>query len=1508
MGNGFEPGSPGVDRGHEAWAGPESPLADFIRRQTKSTLASYGSQPNLVREHANQEHDTAHGGYADRQIIELVQNSADALLQAESGCRKISIRLAGDRLYCADDGLPVDRSGITALMFAHLSNKRDTAAIGRFGLGFKSVLGVTDAPEFYSRSVSFRFGRKHAKQAIEAVTGREFQDYPVLRLPEPLDPGRAEDDDDTLAELMSWATNIVRLPLLERRAEALKQQIKDFPAEFLLLAHHVRELHLEDGQSVRRFTLRQHAEKEFELLQADVSQGTEDTSRWRIFQTMHTLSQSARDDRRSLDDSNEVPITWAAPLDGGRSVGQFWAYFPTRTASLVGGILNAPWKTNEDRQNLLPGPYNDEIIRAAAKMVAGEIAALRTEDDPARHLDVLPRRPEAGDTDQTELLRRELFGHLSRRPIVPDQNGDVQEPDALRYPPSELTSGNRIDEAPFERWAAYENRPTNWLHHTALTRERLSRIDRLYPGKHWQPRAPRASLREWLEALVERSSDEQEVAASTAAIRAAEAIPKRQGKDLGNIVLTADNAWKPVEPDSVFLPPRTASVDGQEASTVHPQLAEDPVTRKALHALGLRTPSPESTFRRATRGLLGSQAEHAERQLTEFWNAARELPAKEALGILREFVPKRFVPHQEAWLRRQLRVRSRAESWCPLDTVLLPGGIVPTGDNRDPGAIIDLDFHGPDEELLRGLGATDRPVADYDLRFATGYDDHHGQCVTEYRKRSDLPHSPRRGYLQFGSWPRATGRRDFKPSTEGAGPLDVLAHLSPEAAARYTDDMLKLEATFRRWTMGHDGNNGRNYPSAKFWSLTVPALQKHGRIRISAGVVPFRDALGPNPRNAEAQQALWQHANVDRIQEAFDLHDPRPEFIGEAEPIPLTDVWPGLAAKLSADRTNCLLIRCRRIAVAGSPLECVDHGSNVYLADSVVDEEEQLRLVSTELGLFLNEVTLQQILSRRTPKEVQARRNEIREKSSDADRLLAAVGEQALRDQLPGMLLAMLELDGGVLSGKRLAEAAIATWHTDALRRHREALHDLDPPRQWAGSSRAVAFVQALGFTEDWAGKRARKHDPWLEVQGPPNLPPLHDYQERVTENLRALLRGESASGGERRAMISLPTGSGKTRVAVQAIVEAIREHDFPGGVLWVADRHELCEQAVEGWQQVWSSIGGAGKRLRISRTWGGQESPRPLTKRHVVVASIQTLQARIEHADYAFLADLQLVVFDEAHRSIAPTYTSVMEKIGLTRYQKPDEPFLVGLTATPYRGRNEEETTRLVNRYGQRRLDDGAFPDDEPTAVVQHLQKMRILSQVDHATILGDTFRLRDDDLQLMRQEGWKSGRWNLPWLPQFLEDRIARSVARTKRILDAFERHIEPGWPVLVFATSVEHAQTLAALLEDRNIPSRAISGGTRPATRHHVVDEFRNGRIQALVNYGVFREGFDAPKTRAILVARPVYSPNLYFQMIGRGLRGPKNGGTDRCLILNVEDNIENFGPKLAFSDLDWLWEPR
>ena len=513
---------------------------------------------------------------------------------------------------------------------------------------------------------------------------------------------------------------------------------------------------------------------------------------------------------------------------------------------------------------------------------------------------------------------------------------------------------------------------------------------------------------------------------------------------------------------------------------------------------------------------------------------------------------------------------------------------------------------------------------------------------------------------------------------------------------------------------------------------------------------------------------------------------------------------------------------------------------------------------------------------------------------------------------LPDSLLAVLESGGATVAGTEIAEAAIATYHTDTLKQYRGSLDHIGSPSQWAGSAAAVRFVRSLGFSDEWAGERRKKPDPFLEVEGPYSLPPLHDYQRVIVENVLNMLRDTQRDGAERRGMISMPTGSGKTRVAVQAIVEALRDDSFRGGILWVADREELCEQAVEAWRQVWSSIGTEAARLRISRMWAEQPAPLPSADPHVIVATIQTLYARLKNQaeKYGFLADLKLVVFDEAHRSIAPTFTSVMQDIGLTRFQREDEPFVLGLTATPYRGHDAEETARLVRRYGSRRFDAGAFVSDEAGAVIRELQGMGVLAHADHETIEGDSLSL-DAILgdSLDREEvNNQLNKWReleLPWLPQSVEAYIAQSAERTKRIIAAYESHVDPEWPTLIFATSVEHAQTLAALLNRKGILSRAVSGETEPATRRRVVEEFRRDEIKVLLNYNVFREGFDAPKTRAILVARPVYSPNLYFQMIGRGLRGPLNGGDERCLILNVRDNIENYDRALAFSELDWLW---
>lgn len=1486
------------------WAGPHEELGRYIAEESQRTLDAYRAQPNLVIEHANLEADTAGGGYQHRQLYELVQNGADALVpvsaagdevrspvSANNG--RIELWLADDCLYCADDGNPIDKDGVRALMFSHMSPKRATSQIGTFGVGFKSLLGVSDSPEFLSRSGSFRFDKNRSHERIGRVVP-DARRYPVLRVADPIDPGGGL-DDEVVSELMSWASNIVRLPLKPGAYEDLYDQTKAFPAEFLLFVKHVRELRLTDGSLV--------LDRALELSELDDEwrlrdDGTERA--WKLFERRVRLSPDAAADRRHGESQDDVTLWWAAPLDRLDHPGTFWTYFPTETQSLVAGILNAPWKTNVDRQNLLTGPFNYELIRAAAELIAEALPQLATPADPARHLDALPRRHEAGDSRHADLLRHHLYSTIHGRPILPDQDGQLNQTNEIAYAPlmPELKPGRRVEA--WNLWASHDARPTDWLHHEALTRNRVARVNSLFETDPKTPHreAPRAAVAAWLEALVQAPRSRHQVQASSVAVRIAAILdsPKPKPEHLGSIVLTANGAWRPPDPERIFLPHESPTVGStiDPQSCVHPALASDSEALTALKKLGLKEQTLGSRLRvLARRVLQGGGAPVRDEERREFWVTSRLVSSDEALSVIKE-----LATHHQRGRRDGIRVLTRSGTWAAPHSVLLPGSIVPGDGSRDNDATVDMDFHGPDAGLLRELGVVERPQGGRDMSPEPSFPRHQNECEQRYRSLDGLRWKPQRGYLRF-------------TKHVGMGPLNVLTTLSDEGRALYTDALLAHDECYAPLTMWHTGSNKESYPEKDFESLAVRMIRDHGRLRTADGIVAFADALGDPPCNTDALLCLLRHPNADNINIAFGLADPAPEFFGMHDPVPLMDVWPGLQDYLRGNTESLQLVRCERIRVGHEDRACHLDGDNVYLsAGSDEDEHDGLRQVVRTLELNVNEATIRDIALGTTPAEVEERRAAVRRHVTDAARLLEAVGESGLRAGLPESLLDALRHDSrDRLSGEEIAEAAIATYHTDALRQYRHRLELLKPPARWARSARAVEFVRSLGFTEEWAGERNVSRPPFEVIDGPWELPDLHDYQLTIVESVRELLRAETSADGGRRGMISMPTGSGKTRVAVQAIVEAIRDDGFDGGVLWIADRDELCEQAVEAWRQVWASIGSRTTQLRISRMWRNQPRPHPVRDMHVVVASIQTAYSRLSWRGYDFLKEFRLVVFDEAHRSIAPTSTTVFRELGLTFRTRRDEPFLIGLTATPYRGRDEVETARLVNRYGGKRLDAGAFGSDDPQAVIEELQSGAVLAQADHALIDGATFRLSADELSKMqrftRGESLSDDTPSAAWLPQSAEDRIGRDAERTRRIIDAFDTHIEPDWPTLVFATSVEHAQTVSALLNRKGITARAVSSETEHATRRRVVEQFRAGEIKALVNYAVFREGFDAPRTRAIIVARPVYSPNLYFQMIGRGLRGPKNGGNDRCLILNVADNIENFGLPLAFSDLDWLW---
>ncbi len=150
-------------------------------------LAAWRGSPTRFREDANAESDLALLGYAGRLLVELAQNAADAAHRAGTpGHLRVTVERG--ELRAANTGAPLTSAGVAALAALRASAKRDGDSVGRFGVGFAAVLGVTDAPRVISRSGGVEFSAQRTADAVAADSAlcaemhRRGGRPPVLRL------------------------------------------------------------------------------------------------------------------------------------------------------------------------------------------------------------------------------------------------------------------------------------------------------------------------------------------------------------------------------------------------------------------------------------------------------------------------------------------------------------------------------------------------------------------------------------------------------------------------------------------------------------------------------------------------------------------------------------------------------------------------------------------------------------------------------------------------------------------------------------------------------------------------------------------------------------------------------------------------------------------------------------------------------------------------------------------------------------------------------------------------------------------------------------------------------------------------------------------------------------------------------------------------------------------------------------------------------------------------------
>ena len=192
-------------------------LAGFLRNEYEARLRAYSAQPRDAVEHYETENDVLSGGYAYRQLFELVQNAADAILEEGRGAGRIHVRLARGVLVAVNTGAPLDEDGIVALLNARSSSKRG-GQIGRFGIGFKSLLKLGGRVDIVSRTIGLRFDPEECRRRIRAHLGLPHDARaPGMRLADVIDPCGPDGPLDP-AGPFSWATTVVTAAIADPAA------------------------------------------------------------------------------------------------------------------------------------------------------------------------------------------------------------------------------------------------------------------------------------------------------------------------------------------------------------------------------------------------------------------------------------------------------------------------------------------------------------------------------------------------------------------------------------------------------------------------------------------------------------------------------------------------------------------------------------------------------------------------------------------------------------------------------------------------------------------------------------------------------------------------------------------------------------------------------------------------------------------------------------------------------------------------------------------------------------------------------------------------------------------------------------------------------------------------------------------------------------------------------------------------------------------------------------------
>lgn len=320
----------------------------------------------------------------------------------------------------------------------------------------------------------------------------------------------------------------------------------------------------------------------------------------------------------------------------------------------------------------------------------------------------------------------------------------------------------------------------------------------------------------------------------------------------------------------------------------------------------------------------------------------------------------------------------------------------------------------------------------------------------------------------------------------------------------------------------------------------------------------------------------------------------------------------------------------------------------------------------------------------------------------------------------------------------------------------------------------------------------------------------LRPYQEEATEAVEAAIEA-----GEKPLLV-MATGTGKTVVFAEVVRRGLLRR---WRSLVLAHREELIDQAID----------------KIGRQ-SGYAPAKEMAQYHaghndfVVCGSVQTMQGnrlagwKRDH--------FNLITVDEAHHAASPSYRKLIDHFSSAS--------LLGVTATPDRA-DEKQLGEIFTKVAYEYPLHKAINDGNLVRIIGH--------------------RVQDFSIDLSRLK-IVAGDFAEGELGELLEQYIAPLAAAVEQKT--------AGLSTLIFMPSVASSELMAKALGDLGLSSGYISGAMDKSERKQTLYKFSQRQITHLVSCNVLLEGFDEPRTQAIVALRPTGSRALYAQMIGRGTR--------------------------------------